>query len=366
MQAAKAWLMHSSSDLLARLRRTWPALIALLLLAACSRQHTPSATAGAPAAAEVTTLRYQGSVGTVTFPELAEALGYLAPVKLQWIGNTISGPQDIQTVVTGDTDFGTAFNGSIVKLVAAHAPIRAVVGSYGIDEQTWIGFYVLEGSPIRSARDLIGKKIAMNTLGAHTEFVLREYLARAGLTSEEQKQVTMIVVPPVNSEQSLRQQQVEVATLGGILRDKALQRGGIRKLFSDYDLYGPFTAGAYVLRDKFIAANPTTVRRFAEATGRAIEWARNTPREQVRERYEQIIRGRGRNEDATTVRYWLSTGIANPEGRIDDREFQLWIDWLVKDGELKPGQVKPSDLYTNAFNGAKTTTAAATAAEARP
>ncbi len=40
----------------------------------------------------------KGWAGQVTFPELAEDLGYLAPVKLKWVGNTISGPQDIQTV----------------------------------------------------------------------------------------------------------------------------------------------------------------------------------------------------------------------------------------------------------------------------
>jgi len=66
----------------------------------------------------LTELRYQGWVGQVTFPELAEDLGYLAPVKLKWIGNTISGPQDIQTVVTGDIDFGGAFNGAVAKLLA--------------------------------------------------------------------------------------------------------------------------------------------------------------------------------------------------------------------------------------------------------
>ena len=76
-------------------------------------------------------LRYQGSVGQVTLPELAEDLGYLGDVKLKWVGNTISGPQDIQSAATGQTDFGGAFNGAIVKLVAAKAPIKAVIGYYG-------------------------------------------------------------------------------------------------------------------------------------------------------------------------------------------------------------------------------------------
>ena len=132
---------------------------------------------------EKTEIRYQGWAGQVTFVELAEDLGYLAPLKLKWVGNTISGPQDIQTVVTGDIDIGGAFYGAIIKLIAAKAPIKAVVGYYGSDANTYYGYYVKEDSPIKTARDLIGKKVAVNTLGAHLEFVLREYLARNGVSA---------------------------------------------------------------------------------------------------------------------------------------------------------------------------------------
>jgi ABC-type nitrate/sulfonate/bicarbonate transport system substrate-binding protein len=302
------------------------------------------------AALENTELRYQGWAGQVLFPELAEDLGYLAPVKLKWVGNTISGPQDIQTAATGDVDFGGAFYGAIIKLIAARAPIKAVIGYYGSDDNTWQGYFVKDDSPIASARDLIGKKVAMNTLGAHLEFVLREYLARGGLTAAEAKQVTLVVVPPVTGEQALRQGQVEVTTLGGVLRDKALERGGIRKLFSDRDLFGNFTGGAYVLRDRFIKENPEAARRFVEGVARAIEWARVTPPDEVRARFERIIAERRRNEDASSIKYWKSTGVANTGGYITDNELQVWIDWLVKDGVLKPGQVKASALYTNAFN----------------
>ncbi|MGX1073589.1 ABC-type nitrate/sulfonate/bicarbonate transport system substrate-binding protein [Bradyrhizobium elkanii] len=174
---------------------------------------------------EKTEIRYQGWAGQVTFTELAEDLGYLAPLKLKWVGNTISGPQDIQTVVTGDIDVGGAFYGAIIKLIAAKAPIKAVVGYYGSDANTYYGYYVKDDSPIKTARDLIGKKVAVNTLGAHLEFVLREYLARNGLGAGEAKQVTLVAVPPVTGEQALRQGQVEVSALSGVLRDKALERG---------------------------------------------------------------------------------------------------------------------------------------------
>ncbi|AJY76532.1 ABC transporter substrate-binding protein [Paenibacillus beijingensis] len=321
-----------------------------LLLSACGKEETSKASAANNGGLEVTELRYQGSVGAVTFPELAEDLGYLAPLKLKFIGNTISGPQDIQSVVTGDTDFGGAFNGAIVKLLAAKAPITPVVSYYGVDDNTWTGYYVLDGSPIKTAKDLIGKKIAVNTLGAHHEFVIKEYLHREGLTPEEIKQVTLVVVPPVTGEQTLRANQVDVATLGGVLRDKALERGGIHPLFRDIDLFGTFSAGSYVLTNKFIKENPNAARKFVEGVAKAIEWARTTPRDEVIARYEKIINNRGRKEDTKTVQFWKSTGIAGKGGLINDSEFTTWVDWLVKEGTLKEGELNGKELFSNEFN----------------
>jgi ABC-type nitrate/sulfonate/bicarbonate transport system substrate-binding protein len=235
-------------------------------------------------------------------------------------------------------------------LVAAKAPIKAVVGYYGSDTNTYYGYFVKEDSPIKTARDLIGKKVAVNTLGAHLEFVLREYLNRNGLSASEARQVTLVAIPPVSGEQVLRQGQLEVSALSGVLRDKALERGGIRSLFADTDLFGQFTGGAYVLRDKFIRDNPDASRRLVEGISRAIQWAQTTPPDEVRARFDKIIAERKRNEDASSIKYWKSTGVASKGGVISDGEIQVWIDWLVKDGLFKPDQIKASDTYTNAFN----------------
>lgn len=320
------------------------AALALPALSACA---TPGNAAGA---GQVTELRYQGWVGQVTLPELAEDLGYLGNVRLKWIGNTISGPQDIQAATTGDVDFGGAFNGAIVKLAAAKAPITAVIGYYGANDQTFNGFYVLEDSPIRTARDLIGKRIGVNTLGAHAEAVVKTYLARNGLTDEEIKQVELVVVPPVNTEQGLRQGQIDVASLSQTLRDKAVDRGGIRPLFTDAELLGTFTAGSYVIRDDFIEKNSDTVRAFVTGVAKAIEWSRTQPRDVVIDRFEEIVRKRGRNEDASQLKYWKSHGVAGKGGVIADGEFSTWIDWLAREGELKGKHVEAKDLYTNEFN----------------
>lgn len=341
---------HSTARITTTRRAFAAALCAALSLAACSKAGPGGGQGKGDGEYEVLELRYQGFAGVVSVPELAEDLGYLAPITLRYVGNTISGPQDIQTVVTGDTDFGQAFNGAVIKLIAAGAPLRAVVGGYGVDATRWNGFYVTDDSPIRTPRDLLGKKVAMNTLGAHHELMLKEYLSRHGLTSAEIAQVTLVVLPPVSAEQALRQKQIDVAVLGDILRDKALERGGIRALFSDHELYGEFTAGSYVLTKRFLKENPNSARKFVEAMARAIEWARATPREEVVARMQRIIERRGRNEDASLVKYWTSMGIAGKGGLLSAKEYQVWIDWMVKDGELKEGQVRAEDMFTNELN----------------
>ncbi|MEU9499978.1 ABC transporter substrate-binding protein [Streptomyces sp. NPDC048196] len=334
---------------------TWNAstrrqFLTLLGMSAAAVSCGTTATGASSGRGQTRTLRYQGWAGQVTLPELAADLGYLEDVKLKWIGNTTSGPQDIQSAATGQIDFGGAFNGAVVKLAANKAPIKAVISYYGADKDAYNGYYVLDDSPIRSARDLIGKKVGMNTLGAHAEALLDIYLERGGLSREQTGKVEPLVVPPVNTEQSLRQHQIEVAVLGGILRDKALTKGGIRQLFSDYGLLGAFSAGTYVMTDRFLQQNPDTARVFVTGVGRAIEWSRATPRKEVVARMTDIVRKRGRNEDVAPLQYWRSWGVAETAGRITGKELQLWVDWLAKRGDIQKGQVTVSELYTNEFN----------------
>ncbi|MFD0372952.1 ABC transporter substrate-binding protein [Streptomyces sp. NPDC127114] len=324
--------------------------LALLGLSAVAVGCGTAAGSGGSAKGGTKTLRYQGWTGQVIPAELAQDLGYLKDLELEWVGNTISGPQDIQSAATGQTDFGGAFNGAVVKLAAGGAPIKAVISYYGTDEHAYSGYYVLADSPIRSARDLIGRKVGMNTLGAHSEAMLDIYLQRGGLSPADADKVEPLVVPPVNTEQSLRQKQIDVAVLGGVLREKALAGGGLRPLFTDHQLLGSFSAGTYVMTDRFIRQNPETVRTFVTGVGRALDWSRTTPRDEVVARMTEIVRKRKRNEDVGALRYWKSYGVAEPGGRIKGKDLQLWIDWLAQRGDVDRGRVRLDALYTNDFN----------------
>jgi ABC-type nitrate/sulfonate/bicarbonate transport system substrate-binding protein len=307
----------------------------------------------APSQRSATTeVRYQGWGNQVTLPELAADLGYLTDVRLTWVGNTISGPQDIQATATGQVDVGGAFDGAVAKLVTSGAPIQAVVSYYGSDGQTFNGFYVLTGSTIKGPRDLIGKRIGVNTLGGHNEAVLDTYLARQGLSQGEIHQVQLVPLPPANTDQALRAGQIDVAALTGQFRDQTLARGGVRALFTDSQLFGDFSAGTYVFRKDFIAAHPAAVRAFVDGVGRAIEWTRATPRDAVIARFAKIIEGRHRQENTGSLQFWHSTGVATRNGVIQDGDFTRWADWLAQTGAPTKGGLNLKSIYTNEFNPA--------------
>jgi ABC-type nitrate/sulfonate/bicarbonate transport system substrate-binding protein len=333
--------------------RTAAGALAVLAVAAAALSACGSAEASgsAPDASGVSTLRYQGWANQVTLPELAENLGYFGgKVKLKWVGNTISGPQDIQAAATGDADFGGAFGGAVEKLVSSGAGIKAVINYYGSDDKEFTGYYVLDGSPLKDVKDLVGKKVGVNTLGGQNEADIFNVLHKAGLSGPDIKRVELVTLPPPNAEDALRKGQIDAVALSGQFRQRAESAGGLRPLFTQVDLYGPFNGGQYVFRNDFIKKNAAAVRAFVDGVGKAIEWERSTPRDEVIAAFTKIVEARARtNESTTSLKYWQSVGVPSRYGYIVDADFALWQDWLLTTGSVKQPP-KSSDLYTNEFN----------------
>lgn len=316
------------------------------VLAACGND---SSTASGESNDKV--IKYQMYKANVYPIELAADLGYLDGIELEVVSDYKGGTESIQLVGTGDVDLGWAFNGAIAKAHSKGVKLVSVIGNYGSDELNNIAAYVLEGSEIKEAKDLIGKKVGVNILGAHMEVVLTEYLTQAGLTKDEIKEVQLVTVPNTSAEQTLRAEQIDAVLLLGAAKDLALERGGIEELFVDIDVMGRnFTGGNYFFSEDFVEKNPEVVKQFVEGIAKAIEWSRETPREEVVERMENIIKKRDPNESYENIKFWKSYGVAGEGGLISDEEMQIWIDWLVGNGDLKEGEVQPGDLYTNEYN----------------
>ncbi|NMD70940.1 ABC transporter substrate-binding protein [Bacillus sp. DNRA2] len=320
------------------------------ILSGCSSEKT-AAGSDSKTKQEDKVLQYSGAAGSVEIAELAEDLGYLGDIKLENAGSSSGGPEDIQLTATKQIDFGNAFNGAVIKSVSEGVKIKSVIGSYGVDEVTKGGLFVLEDSPIKTAKDLIGKKVGVNTLGAQAEFFNVQYLRDKGLTEKEIDKVQLVVIPTANAEQILRSGQNDAVRLSELAKDLALEKGGIREITNDLDIYGgPFTAGSYFFADDYIKENPNTVKTFVEGVAKAHEWAKTTPREEVIQRLEKIVKGRNNNEPTANLKYWKSFGVASKGGVIQPKEYTVWVDYLVNDKQLKKGQVKLEELYTNKFN----------------
>ncbi|WGD32263.1 ABC transporter substrate-binding protein [Ancylobacter sp. WKF20] len=304
---------------------------------------------------ETTVIRYQSSTGSDISPlELADALGYLAPITLERVGDVQGGPANLQSTATGQTDIASAFNGAVLNIVAAGAPLTAVVSWRGTNELTSPGLYALDNGQINNARDLIGKKIGVNTLGANQEAVSSIYLARGGLSQEEIKQVTFVPLPTPNVEQTLRNGQISAASLGFTFRDAALARGGIKALARNVDLLGSYNDNTGVLRNDFIAKNPNTTKHLVAAIARAIAWSQQKEKEDKRaevvEVYSKYLESKGRANQLAPLKYWQSLGIETEGGWIKRQDFAMWIDWLNSRGEVDGSKLDLSKIYSNAFN----------------
>ena len=260
---------------------------------------------------ETKTIRYQTNAGLVDLSELADALGYFegTGIKLERVGDVQGGPESLRAVATDQVDYGGAFNGAIAKLASTGAPITAVVSYYGSDDNVNSSLLVKKGSGIDGAEDLIGKKVAVNTLGANAEAIIDTYLEKEGLSQDE-----------------------------------------IEEVVSDTELVGPYNGGSYVLSDRFIKENPTTTKEFIGAIAKALEYSQTHSVDEVREVMKKYLEEHDRGDFAAALDLWKGTGVPSKGGVISDDDFNLWLDWLEAEGEVDTGSIEPSEIYTNEYN----------------
>jgi ABC-type nitrate/sulfonate/bicarbonate transport system substrate-binding protein len=303
---------------------------------------------------ETTTIRYQSYSGSVDVLQLADALGYLKGLKLKKVGDVTGGPQSLQALTSHQVDISSsAFFGAIAQVVSTGAPIKAVVSTYGSNDKTSSALVTLEGSPITSAKDLIGKKVAVNTLGANAEAVLDVWLQKSGLDEDQIKEVTLVPLPPLNMFQALQQHQVDVASVGsGQLRVAESTGLKLQTLVKDIDVIGPYNGGGVSIGDDFLKKNPKTSRELITGIAKAVAYVESHDRADVLKIYDAWLRHNGYSSYVQAVdQNWSgTTGVATPTtAAIGEKDFSIWVDWLKGRGTVKDS-ISGSDIYTNEYN----------------
>lgn len=323
-------------------------VLALTMITGCisGSETNTAAPAPTPAPGQYTTLKTTSSTGSVGIIDIADAKDFFDEqgIKIDYVGNVNGGTESVQALASGQIDFAGSAWQPWINSNNRGARLKVVVAGTGQNaKEPGILWIVHNNSSINSAKDLVGKKIAVNVLGAEADYVTRAYLKNAGLNIS---QVQLIVVPWPQHEQVFKSNQVDVVAANSPHSDKILAGGNARVLFSNYDVRGQTASLGYGFREDFIKQNPTAVKSFVTALAKAEDWTVANP-DEARKLVAEIFVKKGGNPDL--AKYW-SPRQAWPHGLLKDQDFQWWLNEFAADGLIKPGQYKPSDYYTNEFN----------------
>jgi len=295
-----------------------------------------------PAWAEQVVMRYLPSHGGVSAHELAQELGYFkdTDVVIESAGYASGGPESLMALAGGSVDIGSAATAAVLNSIIGGNEFVAAYPTNGINHDVKSIFYVLEDSPIRSIEDIQGKTVAVNTLGAHLDYTVREALNQKGLP---QNAANLVTVPGPQLEQVLRSGQVDVAAFGywqTTFEGAAREKGGLRAVFDDTEVLGEIAGGFTVLRKDWVAEHPKAAEDFIKQSARALDFARDNP-EKTREILARVLQERGENPEI--AKYFAGYGV-RPGGLATERDIQFWIDVLEREGKLEKGQLKAADI----------------------
>lgn len=293
-------------------------------------------------------------VGKLTGRDILKEEG----VKLEPVPSVGSGggTTALQALLAKNVDTAGSAWPAWINIVASGGRIKALLGttvSTKDNKSGTSGLLVLEESTVRTIKDLAGKRIAVNVLGAEADYVIRQYLKKNGLSIS---QVELVVVPSENQEQMLRSRQVDAVAWtsnGGSYFDMTVERGGVREVpgTRNYETKGEAILYGIGFHNDFIEKHPDVVRRYIKAydTSRRIiydEYKKDP--ERVRKTHADISAEKGGNPRMS--KYYQATSWTPDFPLIVDKDLQWWVERFIEDGLLKPGQVKPTDIYTNEFN----------------
>jgi ABC-type nitrate/sulfonate/bicarbonate transport system substrate-binding protein len=328
------------------LRPTACAILAVIVL----HFGVDPARAASPDANQVV-IRYLDDAGFVPSFEIADVLGFLKDtnIRLEPKGESPGGPESLAALASGSIDIVGAATPAMINAIAHGAKILCIMPRAGINKDLNSKFFVLDDSPIKSPADLKDRSIAVNTLGAHLDYTVREYLKNHDLTAGDVKLVT---VPGPRLDETLRSHQTDVVAVGtwqNPIAVKIRAEGGVKVLFTDYDVLGDIVLAGNAMQTSFLDQHPKEVKEFVTASAKAADWVADHPVE-ARKLAAEILTERGETAAATVAAAsWPGFGVSQ-HALYKEQDIKFWLDVLVREAKLKPGQFSPEDIATNKYN----------------
>ena len=177
----------------------------------------------------------------------------------------------VQGVTSGDLQFGWTNVISLYQARAAGFDFKLIAGGAsnvkGKNESHAI--QVGKDSPIKTAKDLEGKTVAVNTLNNIVHLMAMAWVDKNGGSSTK---VKFVEVPFPQMEAALSAGKIDAAGVHEPFATAALQKGGARMLAQPWgDVLPKFLIASWFASDKWIAKNRKTAQAFVRAVNRGID-----------------------------------------------------------------------------------------------
>jgi ABC-type nitrate/sulfonate/bicarbonate transport system substrate-binding protein len=273
---------------------------------------------------------------------VAEQKGFMAEegLKIKEVG-VLALSMYYPALIRGDIDIAGGHPDGLARAIMGGVKIKGIAPGIVDHPQFQHQLYLVKAdSPIRTAKDLIGKKVGVSLINGCADGILIDWLIQNNVPRNK---VTFVILPDVQQEQSLRQGLIDVATLHPAYYKGALNHGGLRKLVDSWEIVrnpsGGTSFGA-VVTEKFLQEHPDTARSLVRAVLKANRWI-NEHQEETVEMFAKKLKFPIKN---------VSTFHFDDNALIVDERITPWFERMKRAGEKMP--LKPSDIYTNEYNDA--------------
>lgn len=234
------------------------------------------------------------------------------------------GTQVAAAVAGGSIEIGQS---NIISLAAAHQSglpfaLIAAAGLYSTKKPTSM-MIVDKNSPLKTAKDLDGKTVAVNGLKSITQISVQAW---ADANGGDSSQIKFVEMPFVQMESALTSGRIDMALMADPDATTVLADGKTRPFGKAFDAIAKqFLIGGWFAKTDWIAANVDTVRKFVAVMREAAQWANkpaNYPQSAaILQKYTKVTVG-----NANRIAYGE---------RLDPALIQPCIDVAAKYGVLK-------------------------------
>jgi NitT/TauT family transport system substrate-binding protein len=185
-------------------------------------------------------------------------------------------------VVSGQFQFGFSNTTSLMVAVSNGVPVKVVsngIASTGVQGKDFAALTVKKGSPVKSAKDLEGKKVAINTLKNINETAVRASVSEAGGDPDK---VRFVELPFDQMPAALDSGRIDAAMVVEPALATVKSQGGVEIASPMVDVSPDLTVALYFTSTRYAQQNPDVVKRFQQATAESLTYADAHP-DEVRE-----------------------------------------------------------------------------------